>query len=81
LKKVSEQNAKVKAIRRTHTFAKDDLKIIDVIKDKLLNHKCVVTDSQVVRMGLAALTSCKETELTQLAQAVPTLTKKSKYKL
>jgi hypothetical protein len=81
LKKVSKQNAEVKVIRRTYTFAKDDLKIIDVIKDKLLNHKCVATDSQVIRMGLAALTSCKETDLVKLAQAVPTLTKKAKYKL
>jgi hypothetical protein len=81
LKKVSKQNAEVKVIRRTYTFAKEDLKIIDVIKDKLLNHKCVATDSQVIRMGLAALTSYKETELVKLAQAVPTLTKKSKYKL
>jgi hypothetical protein len=80
LTKTSKQpNVRKKAIKKTYTVAADDLEIIKVIKDRLLNHKCVVTDSQVIRMGLTALTSYKETDLVKLAQEVPTLTKKSKY--
>ena len=73
-----KQKIKTKAIRKTYTFTENDLNLIEEIKDKLLNHKCVVTDSQVIRMGLAALASHSESNLVKIAQGVPTLFKKSK---
>lgn len=77
MKKAPKPKVNVKAIRKTYTFTKDDLDLIKEIKDKLLDHKCVVTDSQIIRMGLAALTSLTDVNLMKLAQKVPTLLKKS----
>ncbi len=69
---------KQKAIRKTYTLTELDLVLIEEIKDRLLNKKQVVTDSQVIRMGLALLNSSKEVDLVKLTQEVPALTKKVK---
>lgn len=67
-----------KAIRKTYTLTQLDLEAIGSIKDKLLDKKQVVSDSQIIRMGLSALTALSPTELLKLIQAAPSLLKKAK---
>ncbi|HVV69584.1 MAG TPA: hypothetical protein VHE99_11245 [Gammaproteobacteria bacterium] len=62
---------KVKPIKRSYSFIQIDLDNIEKIKDRALNRKLVLTDSQVVRMALMMLSSASENELEQFAQKAP----------
>jgi len=72
----SNTPTKSKTIKRSYTFIQTDLDNIEKIKDHALNRKLVLTDSQVVRMGLMLLTSTADTELEKLAEKSPKLAKK-----
>ena len=69
---------KSKAIRKTFTFTHTDLELIEKIKEKLLDERQVVTDSQVIRMGLASLNQQSNKKLFELVLEAPHLLKKSK---
>jgi len=68
---------KAKSIKRSYTLTHPDIDNIEMVKDKALNRKVVLTDSQVVRMGLMVIASYSETELEAIANKVPKLLKKS----
>ena len=67
---------KVKSIKRSYTFLQTDIDTLEEVKDRALNRKVVLTDSQVIRMGLAALSSLSETELEKLAEQSPKLVRR-----
>ncbi|MFT3742076.1 MAG: hypothetical protein QM752_05315 [Gammaproteobacteria bacterium] len=69
---------KAKSIKRSYTLTHLDVDNIEAVKDRALNRKVVLTDSQVVRMGLTVIASYSETELETIANKVPKLLKKSR---
>lgn len=72
----STRSSKAKSIKRSYTLTQPDLDILEKIKDEALNRKVVLTDSQVIRMGLTALSSLSETELEKLAEQSPKLVRR-----
>ncbi|MFT3742408.1 MAG: hypothetical protein QM752_07100 [Gammaproteobacteria bacterium] len=68
-----ETSKKMKPIKRSYTFVQLDLDNLEKIKDTALNRKLVLTDSQVVRMGLIMLSTASESELEAMAQRAPKL--------
>jgi len=70
--------SKAKSIKRSYTLTQPDLDILEKIKDEALNRKVVLTDSQVIRMGLIALSSFSQAELEKLVEKAPKLLKRLK---
>jgi len=52
-----------RVIRKSYALTKQDLEKISSVKDKCLNQKVVLSDSQVVRLALELATKLSEAEL------------------
>ena len=50
-------------IRKTFSLPEEDLSKIEVIKDRVLNKKIILSDSEVLRLGIQMLFELKEEEL------------------
>lgn len=65
LEKKTELRERV--VRKSYALTKQDLEKISSIKDKCLNQKVVLSDSQVVRLALELATKLSEAELIKTA--------------
>ena len=58
------------AVRKTFSIPENDLLLIDVIKDKALNKRKILSDSEIVRLGFLVLSELSDEKLTDLSQRI-----------
>jgi hypothetical protein len=62
-----------KIIRKTFSIPKDELQLIDKIKEQALNNRIVLSESEAVRIGLVVAAKLDNNELTNIAQQITKL--------
>jgi len=62
---------KEKVIRKSYALTKHDIKNIELIKDKCLNKKVVLSDSFVIRLSLELAEKLTEDTLIKASQKIP----------
>lgn len=60
---LEEKEIREKVVRKSAAVTTDDLDIIQAIKDKCLNYKIVLNDSEVIRLSLLIASQLSEEEL------------------
>ena len=59
-----------KVVRKTFSIPSSDLALIEIIKDKALNKKRVLSDSEIVRLGFLILSELSDEDLNDLSQRI-----------
>lgn len=67
--------ASSKAVKKTYSVPAEALELIELIKDRALNKKVVMSDSEVVRLGLLLAAECTEDDLVKFFARLETLAK------
>jgi hypothetical protein len=68
---VDDEHPREKIVRKSYALIKKDLENIQLVKDKCLNHKIVLTDSHIIRLALAVVATFSEEKLIEASEQVP----------
>lgn len=63
-----ETKSFARVVRKTFSIPETELELIDKIKDKALNRKVVLAESEVVRLGFLMLSELSEGDLEALSE-------------
>lgn len=63
-----ETKSFARVVRKTFSIPETELELIDKIKDKALNRKVVLAESEVVRLGFLILSELSEDDLETLSE-------------
>jgi len=67
----SEQKLRERIIRKSYALTKKDLENIQLIKDKCLNKKVILSDSHIIRLAVNLAVSFSEKELIDASMKIP----------
>jgi hypothetical protein len=70
---ISAQEAREKVVRKSAAITIKDLEILQLIKDNCLNHKIVLNDSEVIRLGLSLIAKLSEEDLIKASKEITKL--------
>ena len=66
-----KEKLRERVIRKSYALTKQDLENIEIIKDKCLNQKVVLTDSHVIRMAISLAVKLTEDTLIKASLQTP----------
>ena len=67
----TEQEPRERIIRKSYALTKADLTNIQIIKDKCLNKRIVLSDSHIIRLAIKLATDFSENELIEGSLKIP----------
>ncbi len=68
---VAKQKTRDRVIRKSYALTKNDLENIELIKDKCLNKKVVLSDSLVIRLAINLAKELSDKDLIEASKKIP----------